>query len=126
MTTQDIIKMLPIEEKLKIQILNRYESMDQYEKLSIDEMAWNTYFSFYDERLKENLGQQYDRVKKGEEKFGDDFYARALKKTEQEMQAESQESTGTVDLAAARKAMEQIMAEITASKNAKKKHHQKS
>lgn len=123
MTTQDIIKMLPIDETRKIQILNRYDSMDQYEKLSIDEMAWSAYFTLYDERLKENVGMQYDKVKNGKEPYGDDFYARALKKTDQEMKGEFEESAATVDLAAARRAMEQIVGEIRAAKADKKAHH---
>jgi len=120
MSTQDIIKILPIEETLKVDILSRYDTMDKYEKLSIDEMAWNAYYSLYDEKLKENLGVQYENVKKGEEPFGDDYYARALKKTKEAMKVESQDSVTSVDLTAARKAMEVIVREIQASKIPKK------
>lgn len=108
MTTQDIIKMLPIDEAKKVKILSQYDSMSETERLSIDEMAWNSYFELYEERLKENVNMQYERVKKGEEPYGD-FYPRALAKTDQEMTAESKEEATTIDLSAARKEMEQLV-----------------
>ena len=121
MTALDIIKALSTDEKLKLQLVNIYDYMKPEQRLSIDHLAWVTYDALYEERLRENLNIQYENVRKGLDHFGDDFYARALKKTDEEMTTELQESLSTADLSIARKAMEQIMKEIRAAKKTVKK-----
>lgn len=116
MTALDIIKMLPIEDKLKSQLVSKYPHLKPAEKLDFDRLAWTTYDSMREEELTENLGIQYAKVTNGEDKFGKDFYSRALKKTDEELGKEFQESGSSFDLAEARKAMEIIVREIQASK----------
>lgn len=123
MTAKDIIKMLPIDEKRKIQILNSYDYMDKYEKLSIDELAWTSYYELYNAGINANVDLILANVRKGEEELGDNVYARAMQKTEQELKGESTEAIGKMDLAAARVAMEQIVGEIRAAKAEKKTTH---
>jgi len=120
MTIKDIIKVLPIEEKRKMQILNTYDYMEVDERVMIDRAAWSAFYEMYNGRLEDNLSEQTEKVKNGEEAIGDDFYTRALKKADQSMNGELQESAGKFDLAAARVAMQQIVQEIRASKADKK------
>jgi len=123
MTTLDLIKMLPMDEKVRAQLLSKYPQLDPSQKLDVDRMAWTTYDAMREATIEENLGIQYEKVKKGEEKFGDGFYERALKKTNQELAAEMQKNSSDFDLSEARKAMEIIVREIYASKNHKLKKH---
>jgi hypothetical protein len=110
MKTLDIIKALPMD------ILNRYDYLKPEQKLSIDQLAWETYDSLYDEHLQENIALQYVDVKNGKEHFDDEFYKKALAKTDYEMMQDMEASVSQADLSIARKAMEQIMKEIHAAK----------
>jgi uncharacterized membrane protein YheB (UPF0754 family) len=121
MTTEDIIKSLPMDETLKQQILNLYPFMESAQKHDVDRLAWNTYHTFYQQLLDENLQVQFDDAMHDKDQFGEDFYARALKKTDQQMNKDLSEALAQYDLTAARKAMEQIVTEIRAAKAAPKK-----
>lgn len=123
MKALDIIKAMPISEELKMQIVNRYDYLPPSEKLVIDHMAWSTFYNLYEETIDDNLGIQYNNVKKGTDHFGGDFYKRAADKSENQMLNDLEESLAKADLSIARKAMEQIMNEIHASK--KSGHHKK-
>ncbi len=120
MTTLDAIKLLPIDDTLKTQLLNMYDHLDSAQKLTIQRLAWNHYDTTYGQKIEVNLEQQHEKVSKGEEQFGQDFYARAVKKAGHEMTTTAQSSLTQVDLEAARKAMKQIVGEIRAAKDAKK------
>jgi hypothetical protein len=120
MNALGIIKSLPIAEEIKTKIINQYDSFTVSQKTAIDQLAWTTYDALYEERLKENLQIQYDNVKAGLGIVGEDFYKKALKKTDQEMTEDFEESVSKHDLSEARKAMEVIVREIQASKKLRK------
>lgn len=117
MTTLDIIKAMPIDDKLKMQIVNNYDDMKPGQKSAIDHTAWTTFHAVYHELVKENLALQFEKVKQGEDHFGGDFDARAVKKAESDMQNDLQESLGKADLAIARTAMEKIVREMSAARH---------
>ncbi len=119
MTIKDIIKILPIDEKRRLQILNSYDYMDIEERVMIDRLAWDAYYALYTERLNQNLAEQKEKVDEGKEEVGTDFYQRALKKTDQEMGGEMSEALGESDLAEARQAVQRIVQEMQDAKNAK-------
>lgn len=120
MTTLDAIKLLPMDDEVKTQILNMYEYMEPAQRLSIETMAWEYYDMMLGQKLDANLDEQMDKVLKGEENLGKEYYAKAVKKTDIEMTKSLSSSATQTDLAAARKAMEQIMGEIRATKASKK------
>ena len=120
MTTKDAIKLLPIDEKLKIQVLNMYDYLEPAQKLTIEVIAWKTYFMQHEERVNINLEKALEAAAEGNEKLGKDFYANVLKKTAQEEQKDMSDRLTNTDLAAARHAMEQIMNEIHAHKKSSK------
>ena len=122
MTTKDIITLLPIDEQTKTEVLRLYDYMDSYQKLSVDELCWASYFDLYNERFRENISLQFAAVKEGNGEFGDDLTKRALAKTEQEMKESLQEALRTVDLSEARLAMQKIIKEVNDAKTAKKAH----
>lgn len=112
----DIIKALPLEEEVKTKVLEMYMSFTPGQKISVDKLAWDAYFLMYDEKLKKNLGTEYEEIRKRDEKMAEDFYKNALEKTDKEMNLEFKESVSEHDLEAARKAMELIVREIQAAK----------
>lgn len=119
MTTEEIIKFLPIEEGDKNELLKMYEYGDADQKYRINELVWTGYFELYNDTLKDNINREMELVKEGKAEADKDLYKRALQKTEQEMKGEMAEGITETDLSAARQAMEQIMSEIRASKAAK-------
>ena len=122
MTTKDAIKLLPMDDKVKVQLLNMFDYMEPEQKRTIERLAWRTYDFMYSQKIQENIQQQFKEVEEGKAHFGKDFFQEVTKKTKREMGKQTGELTGAVDLAAARRAMEQIMDEIRASK----KHHKAS
>ena len=116
MTTLDLIKILPMDDKLRSGLINQYPHMDPSQKLDVDRMAWTTYDAMREAEIKDNMGIQYEKVRKGEEKFGKGFYERAVKKTDQELAVEMQKKSTDFDLVEARRAMEIIVREIQAAK----------
>jgi len=121
MKALDILKAMIPDEGLKMKIVNQYDDFSPSQKLAIDHLAWSTFYNLYNETLEENLGIQYQNVKKGTDKFGGDFYRRALEKTDNYMINEFQEALTKADISIARTAIEQIMQEIDASKKAAQK-----
>ncbi|HZE87300.1 MAG TPA: hypothetical protein VE090_03785 [Methylomirabilota bacterium] len=120
MTTQDVIKLLPIDETIKMQVLKMYDYMDPAQKLAIQRIAWNTYDFMSAQQVDDMVELQLDKVREGDGKLGIDFYDTALKHADQQIQKELQESSGAVDLATARQSMEQIIREMQEAKPAKK------
>ncbi len=116
MTTKDAIKLLPLDEKLKMQVLNMYDYMEPEQKLTVEVIAWKTYFLLHDEKVQMNLEKELAAVEAGEAPLGTDFYNHVLKKTDQQEKKDLSSQTENVDLAIARRAMEQIINEIRASK----------
>jgi hypothetical protein len=120
MTTKDVIKLLPMDNKLKMQVLNMYDYMEPDVKRTVQRIAWKTYFYMYNQQVQANIDKQFESVEEGKATFGKEFYQEVAKKTDHEMNKQIGEKSGAVDLAAARNAMEQIMKEISATKKVKK------
>jgi hypothetical protein len=119
MTTKDAIKQLPIEDELKLQVLRLYDYMEPDQKLIIERTAWNAYFIMQKETIQQNIELQFEKVEKGEAELGEDFYADVVKETDKEMVENVQNAKGSVDLAVARKAMQQIVKEMQDAKDVK-------
>lgn len=116
MEALDIIKTMPIDEKLKIEIINRYDFLNPSQKFAIDSMAWTTFYDIYNATLQSNLELQYQNVEAGKEHFGKDFYVRALKKTDKQMKDDFEKSLNEANISIARTTIEQIMNDIHTSK----------
>lgn len=119
-TTKDIIKILPLEATLKASLLAEYDTLDPDRKLAIADTLWETYDTLFNLKLEENIKLALLQAKDTKETLGKDFYQRIREQTEKEMQQEQAVSVETVDLSAARSAMEKIIKEIQAAKAIKK------
>ena len=119
LTTKDIIKILPFKEDFRMQLLERFDTLNLDALFNIEQALWDAYAYVYDLKIKENLQLAMDKAANGEEKLDEDFYKRVLEKTEKEMEKEAIGSSEKVDLSAARVAMEKIVKEIQASKKKK-------
>jgi len=120
MTTIDVIKLLPMDDAIKTQILNTYAYMEPEQKLSIQSLAWDYYDLVFGIKLEGNMQEQMDQTIKGNGHLGKEFYAKAVKKTQEDMKKMLSESGSQSDLLAARQAMERIVNEIRDAKLARK------
>jgi hypothetical protein len=123
MTTKDAIKMLPLSEDIKLQILRSYDYMEEEQKITICRIAWKTYFLLKQTVIDSNIEKQLDQVENGKEHLGGDFFEKVMKQSNNDMQKQLGETAGAVDLATARQAMYQIMQEMKDAKEAKKESH---
>lgn len=119
-TTKDIIKILPFEDKFKISLLNEFDFIDSEHKFNIERILWDAFYAIYEITYQKNLRLAFERAKNNQEKLDEDFNKRVIEQTEKELQTEALDTVQKVDLEHARKAMEQIVQEIRASKAGKK------
>lgn len=120
LTTKDVIKILPIEEDVRVYLLESVDGSDPDRKYLAEKLVWEAYDTLYELKLEENMQLAMVGTKQGQERLDKDFYKRVREQTEKEMQEEAIQNTEKVDLSEARKAMEKIVREIQASKNVKR------
>lgn len=122
MTIQQLIKILPLEDTFKQDLLASWDSLDADQQINIGRMLWDGYYALYRIKLEHNIGQALLKAQKNEVTLDKDFYKRIRIETREQMKKEAETSTTNVDLEAARKAMESIVKEMKASKMKIKTH----
>ena len=120
MTTKDAIKLLPLSEDLKLQILRTYDFLDEEQKITISRIAWRTYDLLRETTIDLNIEKQLEKVKKGEARSGPQFYQEVLNASKHDIKKRLSESSTGVDLATARHAMQRIIQEMQDAKVTKK------
>lgn len=105
-----------MDDVVKTQILTLFDQLKPDQRVQIARIAWNAYDALFDQVLDANLDLQFEKVGKGEEHFGKDYYAKALRKTEKDMTTNLEQTISQVDLIDARRAMERILKEIESAK----------
>ncbi|MCL4386945.1 hypothetical protein M1307_00935 [Patescibacteria group bacterium] len=119
LTTKIIIKAIPWEQDYKIKLLNEWDTMDREKKFVIEGIVWETYRQLYEIKLAENLQLAFYNVTKRKENLDKNFYKRVRQKTDEDMKKEVLSNKESIDLIAARQAMEKIITEIRAAKGKK-------
>lgn len=118
-TTKEIIKILPFDKKFKFELLEAFDTLSPDQKFNIEQILWDSYFALYKLKLDENLQLAFLRAKENKEALDKDFFNRVEQQTEEEIKSGTIETAESVDLEAARKAMEVIVKEIHAAKKIK-------
>ena len=120
MTTKGAIKLLPLEDKLKMQVLNMYDYMEPDQKLTIEVIVWRYYHYTQQQELEKVVEEQLEAVEEGTAQLGESFGKAIRDKATHNHDKHISEKASEVDLAAARQAMERIMQEIQAAKKTPK------
>ncbi len=115
-STKSIINVLPLEEEEKVKLIESLDHLSPDKKFDLERLLWRAYRQLYQIKLDTNLQLAFKDAYDGKEQLDTDFYKRVQEKTEKEMDAESVAVSQTVDLTAARKAMQLIIQEIRAAK----------
>lgn len=108
-TTKNLIKILPFEEPLKTELLRDYDTMNPDQRFAIEGIVWDVYDALYETRLEKNMQLAFERARKNEEKLDQGFYDRVRQQTEQQLQADFNETAEHVDLSTAREELEKII-----------------
>lgn len=119
MQTKDIIKLLPLDEKFKMELLNEFDFLDPDEKFEIEQVLWKAYRDLYEAKLKDNMQLALQKAGNNQEKLDKGFYKRIREQTDKELEEEERQTIEQTDLFAARTAMEKIVKEIRAAKKDK-------
>lgn len=127
MTTKDALKVLPINEELKLKILRTFDYMSPAQRLTIARLTWKLYDFVRTSRVDYSIEEQLAKALEGKEEIPLDkkFFGKVLEKVDQEMTGEVSEASKTVDLEEARAAMRKIVQEMNEVKIAKKLQQQK-
>lgn len=109
LTTQNIIKALPIEPALKQQVLEGWESMETSRKFALEQFIWDTYYALYQLRLQENLQQGMLRARENKETLDSSFYQRIQEQTEKDMEKEESVTQTQGELTQVREKLEALL-----------------
>ncbi|QQS43278.1 hypothetical protein IPM65_03895 [Candidatus Roizmanbacteria bacterium] len=109
LNTKTIIQTLPLDDKLKQDILSKWDTMDQDLRYEIENLVWEAYYEFEDLKVDENILKNFEKAKQGEIPLNGDFYDTAVKGTEESKTQELHQSADSVELAAVREKLEQLM-----------------
>ncbi len=117
--TKKIINFLPLSPEVKLDLLEKYDSLPKEEQLRISDLVWETYYDLYEIRIRDNFDKAIQEAERNKEKPDGTFYGKVIEKTDNEIIELLTSSAESVDLSAARKSMEQIVREINAAKKTK-------
>ena len=107
--TKDIIKILPLDEALKSELLAKFDSLAPGVKEEMTDVLWDAYDAFYDLKLNKNIHEGLIDGANGQGELDQAFYNRMVEKTEKEMQDSSVQSAEKVDLSQTRAALETLL-----------------
>src|SRR3989344_4114599 len=108
-TLKGVIRALPLEQALKSQLLEQFDSLDEEKKLTISRVLWATYDAMYDMKLEENTQKALQLAKGKKEPLDKEFYARVKKQTDKDMETDLVSVATQVDLAETRTELQELI-----------------
>ncbi len=109
LNTKTVIQSLPLDEKLKQNIFSKWDTMDQDLRYEIENVVWEAYFEIENLKVDEQVLENLNKAKAGEIPLNEEFYERAEHDAEEHKGEEIHQSADTVELAAVRQKLEQLM-----------------
>src|SRR3989344_80417 len=108
-SSKELISMLPLGSKLKQELLEKFDTLDDAKRISIIDMLWQTYDSLFEVKLQENVRNALFQIEDGQEKIGPDFYKRIQEKTRKEMEQQLVKDTTELHLSAVRDKLKNLI-----------------
>ncbi len=105
-TTELIIKMLPLDMELKKQLLDGWNGLSADQKYGITQTLWSAYVALYELTLDKNMEAAFLDEN---EKMDAQLYDRIKTKTEQEIQQLGMAETTSVDLSETREELQELL-----------------
>lgn len=111
LTTKNIIKILPLDQKMKEDMLANFDSYPSERKFLVEQIVWEAYDDFFMLRLEENLMLGRLEAQERKKELGPDFYQRMRKKTEEEIMSQSVAAAEKLDLDVAREKLATVLSD---------------
>lgn len=109
-TTAEIIKILPFEDKFKIDLINKLPTLTPDQKFVIEQVVWDFYDVVYEIRLQHNL-EEAILEQDTNQPSDPDLLKKMRDKTEEEMKKDFEVKTTQVDISAIRSKLQVLMNE---------------
>ncbi len=116
LSTENIIKIIPLEEAFKDELLKQLPSLTPDQRYNMADIIWGAYYTYLDILVERNVELALERAKEGKETLDKSLYKRIYDETEKELQTTGAQVVSEKDLETARAAMEKIVKEMKASK----------
>lgn len=108
-STENIIKTLPLEANLKEQMFNFLQNGDPDSKDRIIEIVWDTYYALYELMVEEEVQLALLKAGNNEEVLDENFYKRIRESVEQKMQQDLTLHASQLDLSQARNELQKLI-----------------
>lgn len=127
-TTKDVIKILPMDERFRLSLLTEFDDMHPDEKFQMERVLWDVYGQYYTFRLQQNMQKALLKAEKNEAQLGPKLFSKVRIQTEEELKRESMTKVETVDLHEVRERIQNLMKEkqefmIREQKHLNEMHH---
>jgi hypothetical protein len=116
LNTKTIINYLPFDPKVKLELLEAYDSIPLEEQIRISRLVWQAFSEFENIKIKGNFDKGLKEASKANQKLDENYYKKIIEETQKDTEAKLSSAQESVDITRARKSMEQIVREINASK----------
>lgn len=112
LTLQDIIKRLPFDEKFKVELLTKLDTLTPAQHSAIVDILWVAYDTYNELMYQENIEKALLNSAEGKEVIDKNFYDKIRQNTETELAKETAKTSSSFDISATRTALQDIMKKI--------------
>lgn len=84
-TTKQLLKILPISEKLRKEILSKFDSLSEDQKLGIKKICWLMFFEFYNNKVAYEFKKRLLAIKNKKGELKNKFYQEIEKEVYKEL-----------------------------------------
>ena len=107
--TKDVIKILPLDEGFKKDLLSSYDSLNPDVRNDIVRILWDAYDCIFQMRLEKNLNIALNEAMENREKLDPGLYKRVRDLTRSEMAYMNEEDLKSTDLTQAREELAKLI-----------------
>lgn len=122
-STKTLINFLTFDPKLKLELLESYDTLPIDEQVRITRAVWGAFDDYQELKVQENFEKGLLLADKNSSQIDNDYYKKINEQTEKEIDEALANSQQSADLTGVRKSMEQIVREINASKTPQNKQN---
>ncbi len=108
-TTKDIVKILPLDEEFKKDLIDSYDNLSEDSKFNIGRMLWAAYKIIFGIKLEKNMAIAFEEAMENREKLDKNFYNRIRDLTMSEMDHVTAEEIQAMDLDITRDKLAEII-----------------
>ena len=109
LTRDRIINTIPLGTQLRQKLLNEWDKLSPDNQFTIENLLWDTYYSFYQMRLQENIQLMIKQSKEKHLALDNSFYDKVQAQTEKDMETETIETADDSEISAVRQKIQNLL-----------------